>query len=92
MRDCSPGFKQNTRICCGGQACFWVGFLYWDPERYFSKAAWSALVSRTPHMDLPIALGLGVGGITGTVNTLLAYGEIYFDSLAVLVFLLLVGR
>lgn len=75
----------------------WVGMgigliaLAW-PGAVFFRGAWSAIRTRTAHMDLPIALGLAAGGVAGTVNTVLGRGEVYFDTLAVLVFLLLVGR
>jgi Cu2+-exporting ATPase len=62
------------------------------PGRVFFRGAWAACRTRTPHLDAPIALGLLAGGVAGVVNTLLGRGEIYFDSLCVLVFLLLVGR
>lgn len=62
------------------------------PGNLFFRGAWAAIKTRTSHMDLPIALGLSVGGVAGIVNTVLARGEIYWDSLTVLVFLLLVGR
>lgn len=65
--------------------------LVW-PGNLFFRGAWAALRTRTAHLDLPIALGLMAGGIAGTVNAMLGRGEIYFDSLTVLVFLLLVGR
>ncbi len=62
------------------------------PGRVFFIGAFAALRMRTPHMDLPIALGLSVGAIAGTVNAVLGRGETYFDSLATLVFFLLIGR
>lgn len=62
------------------------------PGRIFLRGAWIAIRTRTPHMDLPIALGLLVGSIAGLVNTVLGIGDIYFDSLTVLIFVLLVGR
>ncbi|MBX7169165.1 MAG: heavy metal translocating P-type ATPase, partial [Pirellulales bacterium] len=62
------------------------------PGAVFFRGAWAALRTRTPHMDVPIALGLAAGGIAGVINTVLGIGEIYFDSLAVLVFFLLLGR
>ena len=65
--------------------------LLW-PGSMFFRGAWAALRTRTAHLDLPIAVALGAGTIAGTVNTLLDRGEIYFDSLTNLVFLLLVGR
>ena len=65
--------------------------LVW-PGAVFFRGAWAAIRMRSPHLDVPIALALGVGGIAGTANVILGRGEIYFDSLTVLVFLLLVGR
>ena len=62
------------------------------PGRTFFRGALASIRTRTPHMDLPIALGLSVGTIVGAVNALLGAGAVYFDSLAVLVFLLLIGR
>lgn len=62
------------------------------PGRPFFRGAWSALRTRTPHMDLPVALGLATGGIAGVLNTVRGHGALYFDTLSVLVFLLLVGR
>ncbi|MFO0923091.1 MAG: heavy metal translocating P-type ATPase [Pirellulales bacterium] len=62
------------------------------PGGTFFRGAWAALRLRTAHMDLPIALGLGVGAISGAWNTLRGTGEIFFDSLSMLVFFLLIGR
>jgi Cu2+-exporting ATPase len=62
------------------------------PGMMFFQGAWAGLRTRTATLDLPIALALGVGGVAGTINVLLGRGHVYFDSLCVLVFLLLVGR
>jgi Cu2+-exporting ATPase len=62
------------------------------PAREFFRGALNAVRARTPNVDLPIALALGAGAIAGLVNTVRGSGELYFDSLCVLVFLLLVGR
>jgi len=62
------------------------------PGSLFFRGAWAALRTRTAHLDLPIALGLIAGGLAGTVNAIRDRGEIYFDSLTMLIFLLLVGR
>jgi Cu2+-exporting ATPase len=62
------------------------------PGSLFFRGAWAAIRTRTPHLDLPIALGLGVGAVSGAACTIFNVGEVYFDSLTVLVFLLLVGR
>jgi len=65
--------------------------LVW-PGRVFFIGALAAIRTRTAHLDLPIALALTVGGLWGSYNTITGTGEIYFDSLSILVFLLLVGR
>lgn len=62
------------------------------PGSVFFRGAWAAIRARTAHLDLPIALGLAAGAVWGVVNTIRGVGEIYFDSLSVLVFALLVGR
>jgi len=62
------------------------------PGRVFFRSAWSALRSRALHMDVPIALALAAGYLRGAVNTISDSGPIYFDGVATLIFLLLVGR
>ena len=62
------------------------------PGRIFFAGAWSALRTRTLHMDVPIALGLAAGYVQGAVNTVRDHGPVYFDGLATLTFALLVGR
>jgi len=62
------------------------------PGRVFFVGAIAALRTKVAHLDVPIALALAVGGIWGAYNTIAGRGEIYFDSLSVLVFFLLVGR
>jgi Cu2+-exporting ATPase len=62
------------------------------PGRVFFAGAWLAIRTRSLHMDLPIALGLAAGYVSGAVNTVQDSGPIYFDGLATLIFALLVGR
>lgn len=62
------------------------------PGAVFFRGAWSAVRAGTATLDVPIALALAAGGVAGGVNVVAGAGEIYFDSLSVLVFLLLVGR
>lgn len=62
------------------------------PGSVFFRGAIAALCTRTAHLDLPIALALGVGGAVGAYHVFTGTGEVYFDTLGVLVFLLLVGR
>jgi Cu2+-exporting ATPase len=58
----------------------------------FLRGAWGSIRARIPSMDLPIAIGIVVGFASGAVNTLRGEGEIYFDTISTLIFLLLVGR
>jgi len=62
------------------------------PGRVFFHSAWAALRTRTLHMDVPIALAIFAGVARGTSNVLSGHGPVYFDGVALLVFLLLVGR
>lgn len=62
------------------------------PGGVFFRGAWRAVRARTLQIDVPIALALGAGYGRGLWNTITGQGPIYFDGLAVLVFLLLTGR
>ena len=44
------------------------------------------------HMDVPIALGLAAGVAWSAISTFRGSGEVYYESLTMLIFLLLVGR
>ncbi|MEM7167147.1 MAG: heavy metal translocating P-type ATPase [Planctomycetota bacterium] len=58
----------------------------------FFRGAWSALRAGVLHMDLPISIGILAGFVGGAINTITGTGEIYFESVTALIFLLLVGR
>jgi P-type Cu2+ transporter len=64
---------------------FWCGAV-------FLRGGWAAIRTRTPHMDLPVSIGILTGYVGGAYSTFAGRGEIYFDSLCTLIFLLLVGR
>ena len=56
------------------------------------RTAIGALRAHRLHLDLPLSIGIAAGLGWGALNVLRGTGEIYFDSLAMLVFLLLVAR
>ncbi|MBX3157698.1 MAG: heavy metal translocating P-type ATPase metal-binding domain-containing protein [Deltaproteobacteria bacterium] len=58
----------------------------------FFRTALGALRARRLHLDLPISIGVAAGLLWGAANVVRGTGEIYFDSLAMLTFLLLVSR
>ncbi|WP_194242613.1 cation transporter [Gimesia benthica] len=49
--------------------------IFW-PGQIFFKGALLALKTRVPHIDLPVALGITIGGIAGLVNSIRGRGEI----------------
>lgn len=62
------------------------------PGRCFFINAWRSIRNRAANLDLPIAIALVAGGVGGVLSVALDHAETYFDSLSMLVFLLLVGR
>ncbi|MCE9578930.1 MAG: heavy metal translocating P-type ATPase [Deltaproteobacteria bacterium] len=58
----------------------------------FWRGALGALRAKQLHLDLPIAIGIAAGLGWGLHNVISGTGELYFDSLAMLVFLLLAAR
>lgn len=58
----------------------------------FYRGALASIKARTAHMDLPVSLGILVGALYGLASVVRGSGEIYFDTVTMLVFLLLVGR
>ena len=77
----------------------WVGFTLATPTLLYSgfpffRGAWGGLRAGRLTMDLPIALGLSVTYLYSLYITLSgnAVGEVYFDTVTNLIFVILVGR
>jgi Cu2+-exporting ATPase len=58
----------------------------------FFSGALRDLRSRSPGMDVPVALALLIAYAASVVNTFRGAGEIYFDSVTMFIFFLLAGR
>lgn len=58
----------------------------------FLKGAWIGVLNRRPGMDMPVSIGILAAFSASVWATLTASGEIYFDSVAMFVFLLLSAR
>ncbi|MCH8542904.1 MAG: heavy metal translocating P-type ATPase [Alcanivorax sp.] len=58
----------------------------------FFSGAWYALRARTLTMDVPVALALGLAWTGSVVALVRGVGHIYFESLAMFVFFLLISR
>ncbi|CAM5274033.1 heavy metal translocating P-type ATPase [Rhodanobacter lindaniclasticus] len=75
----------------------WLGLLttiplvFYSAQTFFSGAA-AELRSRRLGINLPVALAITLVFLASVINTLRGSGEVYFDSVSMFVFLLLVGR
>ena len=58
----------------------------------FFRAAWISLHRRTLSMDLPVSLALVLAYAASSANVLLQRGDVYFDSVTMFAFLLLLAR
>jgi Cu2+-exporting ATPase len=75
----------------------WASLLLTLPVLLFScgpffSGAWRELARLRPAMDTPIALGIAAGFAASVWATLAGEGKVYFDSIAMLAFLLLGAR
>lgn len=58
----------------------------------FYKSAWGALKAKVISIDLPIVIAIVIGSLSGLYNLSIGKDDIYFDSLTILIFLLLAAR
>lgn len=58
----------------------------------FYRAAFGGLRVGALHIDLPISIGIIAGFLASAFNTVVGAQHVYFDSICMLVFLLLLGR
>lgn len=75
----------------------WLGFLVSTPVVFYSAApfykhAFSALKMKMLNMDLPIAIAITAVYSTSIYQAMMFQGEVYFESVTMLVFFLLSGR
>ncbi len=75
----------------------WLTFVLFLPILFycatpFYRNSWAAIRNRHSSIDIPIVGAVFIGTIVGGYNLITGRGDIYFDSLAVLVFLLLASR
>ena len=62
------------------------------PGQEFFTGAWRDLRNRRLGMDVPIVLGLGFAYVGSVHTTITQSGEVYYDSIAMFVFLVLLAR
>ena len=86
-----------------GELALWVRIGRWTslfaatvllayPGQEFFVGAWHDLRNRRLGMDIPIVLGLGIAYLGSLHTTITLQGEVYYDSIAMFVFLVLLAR
>ncbi len=75
----------------------WLGLLVATPVVFYSArpffaGAWRSLAARRLGMDVPVALAIALIYTASLVEALRGGAEVYFDSVSMFVFFLLVGR
>ncbi len=83
--------RQYSELFRWGSLALALPSVAWSAALFY-RGAWAALRTRTPHMDLPVTIGILTGFAWGAWNTWRGHGEVYFDTITVLIFLLLIGR
>lgn len=100
------GMMQAMMVAVGiytGATGAWLDFLRWlsmlaaTPVVFFSaapffKGAWASVRSRQLTMDVPVALAIGLAYLASAWATLSGTGEVYFESVSMFAFFLLLGR
>ncbi len=86
-----------------GELALWIRIGRWTslfattallayPGQEFFIGAWRDLRNHRLGMDVPIVLGLGVAYLGSLYSTWVQAGEVYYDSIAMFVFLVLLAR
>ncbi len=75
----------------------WAAFILTTPVVLYSawpffQGAWQSLRHRRIGMDVPVSIGLLAAYLASVVATITGHGEVYFDSVAMFTFLLLLAR
>jgi len=97
---------QTVMVAVGmytGATDTWLSFLRWlsmliaTPVVFFScwpfyKSAYRSLKSRQLVMDVPVALAISLAYIASCWATIFDVGEVYFESVSMFAFFLLLGR
>lgn len=86
------GIAGDQQQLLRGASLLFCAAAVFGPGAVFLRGAWSSLRMRVLHMDVPVAIGLVTGTLYGAWNTVRGTGEVYFESLTAVVFLLLLGR
>jgi Cu2+-exporting ATPase len=88
FQDMDPGLEQLFR---------WVSMVVATPVALYAAfpfyaGAWRDIRSGRPGMDVPVSLAIGGAWLASSWHTVIGYGEVYFESVTMFTFFLLLGR
>ena len=83
-----PNWAQYFDLTSGA---LFLGILLYCSQPFY-QSAFSSLRSRSASIDLPIALSILIGAFISYLNLIRSQGDVYFDSISMLVFLILTSR
>jgi Cu2+-exporting ATPase len=93
MADTGPGVMLPLWVTLGRWTSLLLcGMLLAWPGQEFFIGAWNDLRHRRPGMDIPVVLGLSAAFMGSLHATLTGQGDVYFDSIAMFIFFLLLAR
>ncbi|WP_237054713.1 heavy metal translocating P-type ATPase [Microbulbifer sediminum] len=75
----------------------WVSLLVATPVVFFAaqpffRGAWRSLRNRHLSMEVPVSLAIGLAYVSSVYATVFDTGEVYFESISMFTFFLLLGR
>ena len=88
MQGIAPGLEQFLRFVSLAVA---TPVVLYSAQPFF-VSAWQSLRARRPGMDVPVALSIGAAYLWSVVATLRGRGAVYYDSVVMFTFFLLLGR
>lgn len=86
------GIAAEHQVLLRGVSLLVASFVVLYSARPFFTTAWRHLKQGALVMDLPVALAIGIAWLASIWATLRNSGEVYFDSIVMFTFLLLLGR
>lgn len=86
------GIEERYQGLLRGFSLLVSSFVVFYSARPFFSAAWRHLRNGTLVMDLPVALAIGLAWLASAWATFTGGGQVYFDSVVMFTFFLLLGR
>jgi Cu2+-exporting ATPase len=86
------GIEKEYQGLLRGFSLLVASFVVFYSARPFFSSAWRHLTLGTLVMDLPVALAIGLAWLASAYATFTGTGQVYFDSVVMFTFFLLLGR